>query len=92
MRVAVDSSVPVGLIVPTDTWHGAGKTLVKAVHDAGHVLVYLDCVAAETASAVARRLREKGRPGTAVQEALDDLASQVPVTDITWVMPRVSVL
>ena len=90
MRVAIDSSVLVGLLLPSDLWHHAGHALMRAVRSSGHTPIYLDCVAAESASAVLRRLHEKRH--ASVGEALDSLARQVPLEDITWVTPDLPVL
>ncbi|MHB0874805.1 MAG: type II toxin-antitoxin system VapC family toxin [Anaerolineae bacterium] len=90
MRIAIDSSVLVGLVVPADAWHLASEALMRAIRAGGHRPVYLDCVATESATTVLRRLREKRRAG--VGETLDRLIQQVPVEEITWVMPDVPAL
>jgi predicted nucleic acid-binding protein len=90
VRVAIDSSVLVGLLVPGDAWHLAGEVLLRTIHVAGHRPVYLDCVVTESASTVLRRLREKRQEQ--VGQSLDRLARQVPLEEITWAMPDVPVL
>lgn len=88
MEVVIDSSVLVGLLVPTDLWHAQAVALWEAIKAAGHVGLFLDCVAAEAISAAARRLREKGRVAD-VEALLDRLSAQVPVETITWILPDV---
>jgi predicted nucleic acid-binding protein len=61
LRVAVDSSVLVGLINPRDLWRDRALALRDALLTAGAELLYFDCVVTESISAAVRRLHEKGR-------------------------------
>ena len=88
MRVAVDSSVLVGLINPRDLWRGRSLALRDALLTAGADLLYFDCVVTESISAAARRLHEKGRLAE-VEALLDRLDTQVPDDTITWILPDV---
>lgn len=88
MRVAVDSSVLVGLINPHDLWRDQALALRDTLLGSGAELLYFDCVAAESISAAVRRLHEKGRL-TEVGALLDRLESQVPDETITWILPDV---
>ncbi|MBU0511634.1 MAG: type II toxin-antitoxin system VapC family toxin [Chloroflexi bacterium] len=88
MRVAVDSSMLVGLINPLDHWRARAMALHDALVSAGYELVYFDCVAAETVSVVARRLHEKNR-SEEVNRMLDRLTIQVPTDTICWILPDV---
>ncbi len=88
MRVAVDSSVLVGLINPRDLWRGRALALRDALLATGADLLYFDCVVTESISAAARRLHEKGRLAE-VEALLDRLNTQVPDDTITWVLPDV---
>ena len=90
MLVAIDSSVLVGLVVPSDAWHLAAEALLRTIRAAGHRPVYLDCVATESASTVLRRLHERREGG--VGRTLDRLMQHVPVEEITWAMPDVPAL
>jgi len=88
MDVAIDSSVLVGLLVPNDLWHAQAVALWEAIKAAGHIGLFLDCVAAESISAATRRLHEKGRLAE-VASLLDRLKVQVPGDTITWILPDV---
>jgi predicted nucleic acid-binding protein len=88
VEVVIDSSVLVGLLVPNDLWHSHAVALWEAIKAAGHVGLFLDCVAAESISVATRRLQEKGRLAD-VQLLLDRLNVQVPSEAITWVLPDV---
>jgi predicted nucleic acid-binding protein len=88
VRVAVDSSVLVGLINPRDLWRGRALALRDALLATGADLLYFDCVVTESISAAARRLHEKGRLAE-VEALLDRLNDQVPSDTITWVLPDV---
>ena len=88
MRVAVDSSVLVGLINPRDLWRGRALALRDALLATGADLLYFDCVVTESISAAARRLHEKGRLAE-VEALLDRLNDQVPGDTITWILPDV---
>jgi len=88
MEVVIDSSVLVGLLVPNDHWHSQAVALWEAVKAAGHVGLFLDCVAAEAVSVATRRLYEKGRLAD-VEPLLDRLNAQVPRETITWIFPDV---
>ena len=88
MRVAVDSSVLVGLINPRDLWRGRSLALRDALLGTGADLLYFDCVVTESISAAARRLHEKGRLAE-VDALLDRLHTQVPNDTITWILPDV---
>jgi predicted nucleic acid-binding protein len=91
MQVAVDSSVLVGLINPTDLWRQQAVALRQALLETGRELLYFDCVVAEAISAAARRLHEKGRAGE-VEALLNRLEAEVTPATITWVLPDVPAL
>jgi predicted nucleic acid-binding protein len=86
MQVAVDSSVLVGLINPRDLWRDQSLALRHALLDAGHELLYFDCVVAEAVSTAARRLYEKKRTSE-IEALLDRLNAQITPEDITWISP-----
>ncbi|MDH7485445.1 MAG: PIN domain-containing protein [Anaerolineae bacterium] len=88
MKVAVDSSVLVGLINPRDLWRDQALALREALLAIGAELLYFDCVAAEAVSAAVRRLHEKGRLPE-VESLLHRLNTQVPAGVITWILPDV---
>ncbi len=88
MRIAIDTSVVVGLINPRDLWHGTALNLRTALIDAGHEAVYFDCVAAEAISVITRRLHEK-RLTAEIETLLDRLGMQTPKAIINWILPDV---
>jgi predicted nucleic acid-binding protein len=61
MKIAIDTSVLVGLINPSDHRHSQAMALCNALIAANAEFVYFDCIAAETVSVVVRRLEEKNR-------------------------------
>lgn len=86
MNVALDSSVLVALLNPNDVWHDRAVTLQEVVARAETTVIYFDCVVAESVSAVARRLHEKGR-GAEIEGLLQRLETHVPTDLITWILP-----
>lgn len=88
LRVAVDSSVLAALINPTDLWRSQAVGLEKALIDKQAVLAYFDCVVIEALSAMTRRLQEKKR-GEDTSLLIMQLTVQVPVEDMTWILPTV---
>ena len=88
MKVAVDSSVLVGLINPLDHRRLQAMGLHDALIAAGVELIYFDCVVAEAVSVVVRRLEEKKR-SEEVKAMLDSLNLQVPEDTISWILPDV---
>ncbi len=88
MDIVIDSSVLVGLLVPNDLWHTQAVALWDAIKTAGHIGLFLDCVAAEAISVAVRRLHEKKR-SSEVQSLLDQLDAQAPNDTITWILPDV---
>jgi len=88
MKVAVDTSVLVGLINPRDHRRSEAMVLHDSLIAASVELVYFDCVAAEAISVVARRLEEKRR-SKEVKATLDNLERQVPEDSICWILPEV---
>ncbi len=88
MRIAVDSSVLVALINPRDLWRDQAVALRQAMLDVEAELIYFDCVVTESVSAAARRLHEKNREGE-VRALLTRVDTQVPYSNITWILPDV---
>ena len=88
MKVAIDSSVLVGLINPRDLWRAQAVALRQSLLVAGAELFYFDCVVVESVSAAVRRLHERGRVPD-VATLLDRLNAQVPASTITWILPDV---
>jgi predicted nucleic acid-binding protein len=88
MRVAIDTSVLVGLINSYDLWRNQAFALRQALQTAGAELVYFDCVASEAISAAARRFQEKKRMSE-VETLFRQLGSQVPPETITWILSDV---
>jgi len=88
VKVAIDSSVLVGLINPRDLWRAQAVALRQSLLVAGAELCYFDCVVVESVSAAVRRLHERGRIAD-VATLLDRLNVQVPTSTITWILPDV---
>lgn len=88
MNVVLDSSVLVALLNPQDVLHDRALALREAITQANSSVIYFDCVVAESISAVARRLHEKGR-GAEIEELLSRLVTLVPADLITWILPDV---
>lgn len=88
MKVALDSSVLVGLINPGDLWLDRAVALRRALLDDKAELYYFDCVVAESISVVVRRLHEKGHR-TDVEALFDRLDVHIPADAITWILPDV---
>jgi predicted nucleic acid-binding protein len=88
MRVAVDSSVLVGLINPADIWREQAVALRKSLLHTGSDLLYFDCVVAEAVSGATRRLYEKQRK-TEIDRLFERLATLVEADRITWILPDV---
>jgi predicted nucleic acid-binding protein len=88
LRVAVDASVLVALINPTDLWRSRAISLKQALLERQAELVYFDCVVIEAISAMTRRLQEKKR-GEDTALLVGHLTEQVPVEEITWILPTV---
>ena len=86
--VAIDSSVLVGLINPTDVWRERAVSLHHALLDAGSELFYFDCVIGEALSAATRRLYEKKRE-VEVNRLFTRLDNLVEQNNITWVLTDV---
>jgi len=88
MQIAIDSSVLVALLNPSDLWHAQALELRDVLLGTDITLVYFDCVVAESISTAARRLHEKGR-GAEVKDLLERLETQVSRDLITWIFPDV---
>jgi len=86
VKIAIDTSVLIGLINPRDLWRSQAIALHDALLAANVDLLYFDCVAAEAISAAARRLHEK-KLGTDVADLINNLKSQVPTETLTWILP-----
>ena len=89
--VAIDTSVLVGLINPQDTWHGPAQRLHQALLAQDTAVILFDCILAEAASVIVRRLHEKGR-FTAVDSFLQQLHQKYPADSLTWIFPTVNSL
>lgn len=88
MKVVMDSSVLVGLLVPNDLWHTQAVAVRDALLATGAELLYLDCVTTESVSVAVRRLHEK-KLATEIEPLLDELNVQIPAERITWILPEV---
>lgn len=89
MKVAIDTSVLVGLINPYDLWRNRAVALRLVLNQVtGIELYYFDCVTTEAISAAARRFQEKKR-GSEMETLFRQLSNHVPPEMITWILPDV---
>ena len=88
MRVAIDTSVLVALLVPDDTWHSHAASLVNALRQNQASVVYFDCVIAEALSTATRRLHER-RLHDQILVVLQRFRQELPTTAVTWVLQDV---
>jgi len=86
--VAIDTSILVGLINPQDIWHDSAQQLNRVLQEEDMAVIFFDCVLAEAASVIARRLHEKKR-FTTVNTFLQQLHEQYPAESLTWIFPNV---
>lgn len=56
MKIAIDTSVLVGLLNPSDLWHSQASILHDQLVAVNAELLYFDCVTAEAMSTAVRRL------------------------------------
>lgn len=90
-RVAIDTSVLVGLINPADVWHERAVALKDALQQQETAapetaVILFDCVLAEAISVVTRRLHEKGH-ATGVDRLLSRLEADYPAAAVSWILP-----
>lgn len=83
-RVALDTSVLVGLVDSRDIWHPAAVTLRDALKGAQARMVYFDCVIGEAINVLARRAKERKRTSEFGQ-LLTQIVSQAPGESIIWI-------
>jgi predicted nucleic acid-binding protein len=85
VRILIDTSVVVALLLPMDSLHAKAVALWDAIKRGKHAPVHTDCVAAEAVSAATRRLFEKGR-SVEVGEFLDRVEEHIRIEDVNWVL------
>mgnify|MGYP006388779013 CR=1 FL=1 len=86
-KVAIDSSMLVGLINPYDVLPRQALALRQALDIPGVELYYCDCVATEAISVMVRRFHEKQRLSE-IDNLFNQLNLLVPPQTITWVSPE----
>jgi predicted nucleic acid-binding protein len=82
--VVIDANVLVALTDAHDKWHPVAVTLRDALLAVNAPLVYFDCVVNEAIGVIGRRAEEQKRSDQ-FGSLLDELASLVPATQITWI-------
>lgn len=85
MQVAVDSSVLVALLNPSDVFHQRALSLHDALLTQKATLYYFDVVAMEAISVVLRRLHEKEQTDR-VMGLLKRFEDQFPRDVIIWIL------
>ena len=88
MVIAIDTSVLIGMLDTRDVWHSAALQVQGALLAAQLAPIYLDCVLAEAASTLVRRLREQRREQE-IPGLLDRLEAELPPETMTWLFPDV---
>jgi predicted nucleic acid-binding protein len=88
MIIAIDTSVLIGILDTRDVWHSAALQVQGALLPAQLAPVYFDCVLAEAASTLVRRLREQRREQE-IPVLLDRLEAELPPETTTWLFPDV---
>ncbi len=88
MKIAIDTTVLVGLFVPNDTWHLRALALFEALEAGRHKPVFFDCVMGEALSVAIRRLYEKHLTEE-VEPFLDRVESRIPSSALNWLFPDV---
>ena len=91
MRIAIDTSVLIGLLDPKDAWHGQAVAIKQAMQAHGADVAVLDCVLAEAISAMARRIHEQRRTSD-LNQLVSRILIDYPTDDVLWVLPDVPVL
>jgi predicted nucleic acid-binding protein len=87
MVIAIDTSVLIGMLDTRDVWHSAALQVQGALLAAQLAPVYFDCILAEAASTLVRRLREQRREQE-IPGLLDRLEAELPPETMTWLFPR----
>ena len=85
IRVALDTSLMVGLLDPKDIWHVKSLALKNSLIEYDAQIVIFDCVIAEAISVLARRFHEKRRQGD-FDVLLSTLLDSYPPTAISWIL------
>ena len=88
MVIAIDTSVLIGMLDTRDVWHSAALQVQGALLAAQLAPVYFDCILAEAASTLVRRLREQRREQE-IPGLLDRLEAELPPETMTWLFPDV---
>ena len=90
-RVAIDTSLLIGLLDRQDIWHSRAVALKQALQSQDVPVAVFDCVLSEALSAIARRVHEQRRV-----DDLDRFVSRIladyPPGDILWAYPDVPAL
>jgi predicted nucleic acid-binding protein len=91
MRIAIDTSLLIGLLDPKDLWHNQASAIKQALQTRGADVAVLDCVLSEALSTLARRIYEKRRTAD-LDRLISCILTDYPVGDILWVLPDVPIL
>lgn len=83
-KVALDTSLLVGLVDSRDVWHPAALVLRDALKRAQGQIVCFDCVVGESISVLARRAEERKR-SSEFSLLLTQMVSETPEELIVWI-------
>lgn len=84
IRIAIDTSVIVGLLDKKDIWHEKAIEIYNFLKQQEARIIIFDCVLAETISTLCRRIHEKRRDDN-ISNLLDKFLTNFPTDVITWV-------
>jgi len=83
-KVAIyDSNFVVGLVDEDDKWHTTALELHSSIKTKNLLIIYLDCVANEVLSVIAKRAEEKDKSSEFASK-LTKFKEFFPKEDITW--------
>lgn len=84
-EIVYDASFLIGLIDEDDRWHEAAINIHRAIKEKSFNIIYLDCVANEVVSVLARRYERRGESETFRETILQKFKEIVQEEDLTWV-------
>ncbi len=88
-KIIVDSNFVMGLVDVHDKWNAQANRMHETFKRRKWSTVYFDCVICEAASALARRLEEKGR-AEEFSFFMERIKQMAPKEKITWVYPSIA--
>jgi len=90
-RIAIDTSLLIGLLDPKDVWHRQALAVKRELQARGADVAVFDCVLSEAISTLARRTHEQRRTAD-LERLVSCILIDYPTDDILWVLPDVPAL